>query len=114
MMTLMHDLRKLAAKNDYCVKQKHNTWINYMTEIQNSVYQVKESLHGEYFPEHRHIEVTCASNSAVVFTKPCIELELFVKVHKNLQQYSMIIVQPKTCSTHLSKNKSNVKDLLQK
>ena len=72
MMTLMHDLRKLAAKNDCCVKQKHNTWINYMTEIQNSVYQVKESLHEEYFPEHRHTEVTCASNNAVFFTKPCI------------------------------------------
>jgi hypothetical protein len=40
-------------------------------------YQVKESLHGEYFPEHRHIEVAGATNSVVVFTKPCTELKLF-------------------------------------
>ena len=41
MKTLIQLLRKLLAKkNECCAHLKNNTWINYMTEIQNSVYQV--------------------------------------------------------------------------
>jgi hypothetical protein len=78
MKTLIQLLRKLPAKkNDCCVHLKNNTQINYMTEIQNSEYQAKASLLGEYFPDHRHTEVAGATNSVVVFTKPCTELKLF-------------------------------------
>lgn len=44
-----------------------------------------ERLHGEYFPEHRHTEVAGATNSVVVFTKPCIELKLFYESAQILQ-----------------------------
>jgi len=37
----------------------------------DSVHQVKESLHREYFPQHRHTKVAGATNSVAVFTKPC-------------------------------------------